>query len=528
MLLLDTFTFICNTKDNSEATIFLAALLLHLCLVLPARAAELTIQPYLLKPGTTVMTVQWESDTLAEGTVIFRQDTKAPRVVTVKEPVKTPVGYEAPPYLYAATLTDLTPSTRYTYSVKSGDIVSKPGYFTTFAEKPDSFTFIAYGDSRSNPDIHKKVGANFSRHNPQFILHSGDFVMNGTNRGSWRTDLFEPLEDVINHIPLFAAYGNHERDGVMLAFYFSLPSSKRLYYSFDYGNAHFNFLRSTKVDELAWLDKDLAATKATWKFAIYHYPSFNIGGHGAKWGQGNLVPLFRKHKLDVSITGHSHLYERFYPLVPLDEPKAHPVTYIVSGGGGAPKYRAGSNPALAKSKSMSHFLVVKVRPESITVEVREIDDTLFDTFTINKKDGHYDKAYLASAMPEELVKLDKILYGNAKGKWSKLDFHLSKLPQPGQPGQVVYNYSGPDFDRPFKGVITLSKESQANYTMEPAEMPFSILNAEKSKGSFRLLAKGQLKMKKGHITPPLSVIYRVKIGTTKMAKPKTVSLKLRQ
>ncbi len=91
-----------------------------------------------------------------------------------------------------------------------------------------------------------------------------------------------------------------------------------------------------EAEDIEWADKDLAATTATWRFAFYHYPNFNIGGHASTWGRNTVVPMFRKHGIDLAFSGHSHLYERFYPLVPLQEPKVHPITYVVTGGGAHP------------------------------------------------------------------------------------------------------------------------------------------------------------------------------------------------
>lgn len=492
-----------NGSVESGKRVFLVACLFALCFVLPAKAADFTIQPYLQAPGTTTMTIQWEMDSLAEGTVTFRKGTETAQVLTVSEPVKTPKGYTSPPCLYAATLTGLSPDTKYTYTVSSGG-VSQSGSFSTFPEKADTFTFIAYGDSRSNPEGHKRVVANFRRHNPKFILHSGDFVGNGGDRPSWKSQFFKPLEGVLNHIPLFAAYGNHERRGIMLDFYFA---PERLYYSFDYGNAHFNFLRSWKSeDEMAWQEKDMASSKATWRFAVHHIPSFNIGGKCGHWGQDTVVPLFRKHKVDVTITGDSHIYERFHPMVPLNDPKGHPITHIVSGGGGAPKYSTRDHPCVASHRSMCHFLVIKVKPESLTIDVRTVDDKLFETFTINKKDGVYDEAYLASVVPEEAVKMTLKLGG-------QVGFSSDAIPGPDNATKMTCAYTGGDPGFPIKGIVTLSEESKENYIMEPKELPFAVVSKEESVASFRMRSKSKVTVTGGGaISPPLVMTYHYKVG----------------
>jgi len=462
------------------------------------------------------MTVMWELDTPAEGAVTFLQGKGDPTVVRAPKPVVPPEGAKGALHLYAVKLTDLKPGTKYTYSVKSGNDISKQSSFHTFPEKADTFTLIAYGDSRSHPEIHGKLAAYFDQYKPAFILHSGDMVGNGPNSDEWRKDFFAPLASVIDHIPLFGARGNHERKGRNMDYYLSPPDGK-YFYSFDYGSAHVICLQSVSEDALAWAEKDLAATKAVWKFAFYHYPSFNIGGHAGAWGQTTVVPILRKHKVDVTITGHSHLYERYYPLVPLKDPKAHPITHVVSGGGGAPKYGSRPHPCLASVKSISHFLVINVSPESITIDTRDIDNKRYDICTIKKKNGVYDQEYLSAAMPEEAVIISQRLAGN---QWGRLQFQASGLPSPKRTVNVDCVYSGDKLDYPVKGTITLSEGSKKNYVMEPEELPFDL----GTKATFGLRSKSRLKVVGGGINPPLSVVYRCKVGTVELKTTKGVDL----
>jgi hypothetical protein len=210
-------------------------------------------------------------------------------------------------------------------------------------------------------------------------------------------------------------------------------------------------------------------------------------------------------------------------LVPLAEPKAHPITYIVSGGGGAPKYGTGRSSVIAKTDNMPHFIVVKVKPESVTMEVRGVDDKLFESFTINKKDGQYDKEYLASVQPEELVKLHLLLYGNQKGKFGKLDMHLSSPPKPGEVLDVNCIYTGPVLTPPLSGNLVLSEESKANYSMEPAEIPLNVSSPGAGKISFKVKPKGEVKIVNSYLMPPLLLTYNTKVGSTDFPIQKRVT-----
>ena len=82
--------------------------------------------------------------------------------------------------------------------------------------------------------------------------------------------------------------------------------------------------------------ENIHAAKAEWKFVSFHIPALNFSGHNSKWGYPNALPMFAKAGADFVISGHSHMYERFKPVAPPIHSGANFVTYITTGGGGAP------------------------------------------------------------------------------------------------------------------------------------------------------------------------------------------------
>ena len=140
--------------------------------------------------------------------------------------------------------------------------------------------------------------------------------------------------------------GNHEADALRYAELFGLPRSQT-YHSFDAGNVHVVVL-DTELDKgphdamVAWLDRNMAATRAV-EIVLSHRPTFNVGGHGEQWGHADVRPLFEKYGVDLVVSGHSHLYERFKPMGPKG---GKPIVYIVAGGGGAPLYPVAPSPLL--------------------------------------------------------------------------------------------------------------------------------------------------------------------------------------
>ena len=104
-----------------------------------------------------------------------------------------------------------------------------------------------------------------------------------------------------------------------------------------------------KSPQYEWLEKELAASKATWKFTCHHHPCFsseendygdhNKGAEGTKFGLGDrnarqLVPLYEKYGVDIAFNGHIHLYERTWPIFEMAINQQKGVRYLTSGGGG--------------------------------------------------------------------------------------------------------------------------------------------------------------------------------------------------
>ncbi|RMG16743.1 MAG: hypothetical protein D6731_05450 [Planctomycetota bacterium] len=87
--------------------------------------------------------------------------------------------------------------------------------------------------------------------------------------------------------------------------------------------------RGLDPDQLAWLERVLAASKATWKIAIGHHPLYSYSKRPHDASLIRLVePLFVRNRVDVYFAGHDHVLELL---------KARRgVHYVVSGAGGGP------------------------------------------------------------------------------------------------------------------------------------------------------------------------------------------------
>ena len=202
------------------------------------------------------------------------------------------------------------------------------------------YMFIAYGDTRSNPDLHRAVIGAIVKLHPEFVLQSGDLVARGGKASEWDefASIIQPLRD--NHITYYPARGNHDV-GPYYAHFVTAPydSGNPYYYAFSRHGSRFIILDSMDPEEFAvgsaqqkWLIGELQKAQKTAlnTFVMLHESAYSVGPHGpTPDAQRYLQPLFVKYHPRAVFCGHDHLYYRT---------NRDGVPYFVTGGGGAPLY----------------------------------------------------------------------------------------------------------------------------------------------------------------------------------------------
>jgi len=320
---------------------------------------------------------------------------------------------------------------------------------TAFPSEPDSaaesrFSFIAYGDTREDQngfEVQKRHGRvmdmmlskikelSSTRYPVRFAIQSGDAVTRGNEPARWGSfvSIIERMT-LEGGIPLFFSVGNHDVTGrpqgdplrliglqhTMTAFSKLIPpedSERRLRgfptYSVGYGNMFVIALDSNIAEDtaqLAWVTRQLETVDRTrYKhiIATFHHPPLSSGPHG-----GDLVepptatirrlymPLFRRHHVAMTITGHEHLLDHYVERYD-DGGKTHRMDHIVTGGGGAPTYTFKSEPNLDLYVKMAapqktriehllrpsaridgnplHFYIIRVDDDKLSLEVVGVD-----------------------------------------------------------------------------------------------------------------------------------------------------------
>ncbi len=429
--------------------------------------------PYIQMPRADTVTVMWEARSNLTGVVRYGvgddlgqkvEDVRA-RVMEARVPntsKTTNAQASREFYVFQADLSGLRPDTKYGYSVEMGGVQTPVHHFKTFARGADTARFIVYGDTRSDPPVHTAMAARFHEHAPDFILHTGDLVAKGRDYSLWEKEFFTPMAGVISEVPFFSVIGNHEEDGTNYLAYFHLPG-KELWYSFDVGPVHVLALdfhyQDSRSEQYRFATRDLTKSQAPWKIVVLHTPVFNVGGHMSDWGQTTYLPLFHRTKVDLVLSGHSHLYERFRPLAPRADSN-WPITHVTTGGGGANLHRSFDHPALVVRETTRHYMVFEATRETLQGEAIRADGSVLDRFEMTKSHGRISPEYRAQVYPEELLRLSYDVAPSLNGR-------AASVPRTKEPASVLFNTIPLKHSRrPAALEISLAPESVPYYELD--------------------------------------------------------------
>jgi hypothetical protein len=369
--------------------------------------------PYLQQVTSGSAMVVWATRQSGAGEVRYRAAGDAVRVAPAATRLVrgTVTGMAENYYQHEALLTALTASTSYAYTVSVGGVDGGGDRFTT-APQPGSgaVRFLAFGDSGVGSTPQRQLASLMTAETFDFAVHTGDVVYGaagGIGAGGYQqlhNWFFDIYRNWLGSRPVFPSIGNHDEGANRAAPYrdvFVLPAGgasavypdhAERFYSFDYGPAHVVVLdtelafqdTARRQDQLAWLADDLARTAQPWKIAVFHRSPFSAGGeHGSDLTvRAELAPIFEAYGVALVLSGHEHDYERTIPW--RQTAGGTPVTYIVTGGGGAPLYPAGVAAWTAASRSAFHYVRATVTSCTISIEAVGLDAKVFDSTKLER------------------------------------------------------------------------------------------------------------------------------------------------
>ncbi len=420
---------------------------------------QITKGPCLLRVMQDRVALMWETDTKRpsgvsygpkEGPQTYRQST-AERV--------TYQGTTA--YIHKLWIEDLQPGRSYDYRITGPGIRSETFEFHTTPAETNEVRFIVYGDTRTQPEVHRKVVEQMMKHPVDFIVHDGDLVTRGEDYGQWGPQFFEPLKGLVERVPIYIVKGNHEGHGGTFERLLAPPGGENDF-SLDYGPIHYSCLNNASSNKsgaqlVNQIARDATASRSPWKFVSYHIPSINLGGHVSIWQQDRALRAFSEAGIDFVVAGHSHQYERFRPIEPPE--KGSCVTYITAGGGGAPLAPIEPNPCHAYAGAVYHFCLFHIQGDHLTMDTIDAEGHTIDHLDIAKTDGCLDESYRSRAIPVGSIPLCRSLRAGMNGT-------VSHAPENGQPCTVGFDVVVPPLPNGVTLTFALRGDGQA-YRLPP-------------------------------------------------------------
>jgi predicted MPP superfamily phosphohydrolase len=222
--------------------------------------------------------------------------------------------------------------------------------------------FAVIADTGSS-NIHQySVGRALARYhekNPfDTVLLAGDNIYTNGEFTKIKEAFAIPYEDLLKRgVKFYASLGNHDvrsENGDLQVAYPQFNMQGQRYYTHGQGDVRFFVLETNEIvarqasAQLAWLDRELAASKAKWNIVYGHHNIYSAGVYKINRVMAeDVAPILKKHQVKLWINGHDHNYQRSQPI--------DGTTYLVCGGGGASLYPVTAQSWTAFARSVYSF-----------------------------------------------------------------------------------------------------------------------------------------------------------------------------
>jgi hypothetical protein len=402
--------------------------------------AQIVRGPYLQSVTPNSVTVQWRTDVATQSQVYYQTSAK------ILSALDTNRVFD-----HVLVLRNLKPATRYSYQIdtkqfdKNRYLVTAPAFGST---KPVRIWALGdFGDgSASQRAVMQSISAYTEGNRPDAWIWLGDNAYNNGKDEEYQQKVFDVYQDAfLQNLPIYPSPGNHDYAGKhdpSIPPYFSiftmpidgqaggLASHAESYYSANYGQVHLValdtemqeasglMLKDGKGKQVDWLKADLAANKLPWVVVYFHKPPYSKGSHDSdvekdmKLLRENTNAIFEEFNVDLVIAGHSHVYERSFPMrghyginetfdpakhivakttAPnhyLKGPEGQGVIYVVSGSGGKvggqrPGYPMKSS--VYTNNTIGGSVLLDVSKNKFNLKWIQSDGQVGDEFVIEKK-----------------------------------------------------------------------------------------------------------------------------------------------
>jgi hypothetical protein len=371
-----------------------------------------------LQDGDAGFAVSWRTSAAVDAPVLEivvagdSPDMGTPRRVSSRtQPLQTENGDAR---YHHAVVEGLQADTLYAWRVQ-GDRTWSAWYHTRTAPAPGaSLTLLYFGDTQNqNTSLTTRVIREAMRHAPdaRLALYAGDLVSGGDGEddNEW-AEWFDANDPLTTSMVVAPAIGNHEyfeedEDtpmerrvlGAHWPLQFALPgngveATPETTYWFDYQDVRIAVIDGTSALDLGtaeaqarWLDGVLAGNPRRWSIVLTHQPF-----HSPRQGRDNvllrehLLPVVKRHGVDLVLQGHDHTYARRGP-----DSGQTPV-FLVSVAG-AKQYRLSEHARETMrpvGEDTQLFQVLRFDGGRMRYEARTATGRLYDAFElVDQADG---------------------------------------------------------------------------------------------------------------------------------------------
>jgi predicted phosphodiesterase len=262
------------------------------------------------------------------------------------------------------------------------------------------FNFVAAGDWGCGHEALNTFSMMKSM-KPELYLGLGDYSYANTP---------ECWLNIVNSVgPAFKiALGNHDTNDQLLRAYMDKFNLDNQYYSFDYQNSHFIALSTelnedNQVKQLIFVKKDLVRAKENpnidWIIVYFHRPFYTGNGVDNINMRNTYHPLFEEYDVDLVIQGHSHNYQRSFPLLYNDVRPSRPIItnneqfhyddpsgiiFVIVGTGGESIHGVDKKPYLASTYEGYGCINIEIDGKSMDAEYYSDSNNTIDHFVVIK------------------------------------------------------------------------------------------------------------------------------------------------
>ena len=236
-----------------------------------------------------------------------------------------------------------------------------------------SLRFAVMGDvgrgDRAQYDTANEMARWRERFDFQFVLMLGDNIYSSGTPEEYAARFERPYKALLDAgVVFYAVLGNHDPPDQQHYGPYNMHGDRYYTFTKDEGalktrQVQFFAIDTVTLDrgQLAWIDREMAASRADWKIAFYHHPLYTSGRYGvtALRIRHALEPLFVRNGVDVGLSGHEHFYER----ITLQQN----IQYFTSGAGGALRLGdiRGSSISAAGFDKDTHFMLMEIADDEL-------------------------------------------------------------------------------------------------------------------------------------------------------------------